>query len=92
LCVNTVYKEWVKVLLMSDSTLLEAQIILTDWMHTLQSSYSTCMVMKHKPSQTSVSFPKVLTQFSTKFGICGHVQCTNYDSYWGCTVVRYDVV
>jgi len=59
---------------------------------TLQSSCSTCMVMKHKPSQTLVSFPEVLTQFLTEFGIWGHVQCTNYDSYWGCTVVRCDVV
>jgi hypothetical protein len=43
----------------------------TDRMHTLQSSYSACVVMKHKPSQASVSFPKVLTQFSTEFGIWG---------------------
>jgi hypothetical protein len=69
---------WLKfsVLPSSGRTLLEAQIILTDRMHTLQISYNTCMVMKHKTSQTSVSFPKVLTWLSTEFGIWGHEQCT----------------
>jgi len=85
---------WLKfsVLPMSGSTLLDAQIILADRMHTLKSSYSTCMVMTHKPSQMSISCPKVLAQFSTEFCIWGHVHCSNYDSYWGCTVVRCDVV